>query len=490
MAASTASSKLDGIFCPKSIAVVGASSRPGTVGSDLFHNLLLSDFHGSVYPINPKASNIMGVHAYATLGDVPGPVDLAVLILPAAAVLPTIDQAIAKQVRGLVVISAGFKEVGPEGAELEGPGLRESPLGGDPADWSQLPGRDQHARRRADERHLRPQNAVGRQPGLHVAKRGPVHLGVGLRRGAAHGLQQVRQLRQQGRRERDRPAGLPGRRPGDRGDRHVRGGREQRPAVHRDGAADLLGDAQTDAVFEVGPLSRRGQGRQQPYGLAGRLRFALRRPAGPERRAARGHDRRVVRLRRAVHHAALAEGEPAGGDHHQRGRAGHHGHRCGSAARLEAGRVDRGDQRQAAGGLARGGLAPQPSRRDRRRPLRPLQGRHPHRAGRPRRGHGRGDPHAAVDDRDRRDGRGRARGRQRHRQTRGLRIHGGPRCGRRRGPAAGGGHPELSLPRGRRAGPGRRQPPGDAPGGAPSANGQDRRLRRGRREEDHHRGAG
>jgi acetate---CoA ligase (ADP-forming) len=111
--------KLDAIFSPQSIAVVGASTRPGTVGNDIFRNLLYAEFNGSVYPVNPKAKAILGVHAYASLADIPGPVDMAVLILPAAAVLGVVDEAIAKGVKGLVVISAGFKEVGHEGAELE-----------------------------------------------------------------------------------------------------------------------------------------------------------------------------------------------------------------------------------------------------------------------------------------------------------------------------------------------------------------------------------
>ena len=112
-------SKLDGIFYPQSVAVVGASTRPGTVGNDIFRNLLFSEFQGSVYPINPKSSHVMGVHAYPTLRDVPGPIDLAVIIVPAKAVLDVVDQAVEKGVKGLVVISAGFKECGGEGVELE-----------------------------------------------------------------------------------------------------------------------------------------------------------------------------------------------------------------------------------------------------------------------------------------------------------------------------------------------------------------------------------
>jgi acetyltransferase len=111
--------KLDSIFRPKSIAVVGASKRPGTVGNDIFRNLLFHEFNGSVYPVNPKSPSILGVHAYKSLAEIPGPVDLAVLIVPSSAILSVIDEAIAKDVKALVVISAGFKEIGPEGAKLE-----------------------------------------------------------------------------------------------------------------------------------------------------------------------------------------------------------------------------------------------------------------------------------------------------------------------------------------------------------------------------------
>ena len=112
-------SKLDFIFQPSSIAVVGASTRPGTVGNDIFRNLLFNEFNGSVYPVNPKASNIVGVHCYASLKSVPGPVDLAVVIVPSSGILDVVAQAVDKQVKAMVVISAGFKEVGGKGAELE-----------------------------------------------------------------------------------------------------------------------------------------------------------------------------------------------------------------------------------------------------------------------------------------------------------------------------------------------------------------------------------
>ena len=119
MSMGASGAKLDAIFCPKSVAVVGASTRPGTVGNDIFRNLLLSGFDGSVYPVNPKSPHVLGVHAYKSLSEIPGGVDMAVMIVPSKAVIPTTEEAISLGVKGLVVISAGFKEVGAEGAKLE-----------------------------------------------------------------------------------------------------------------------------------------------------------------------------------------------------------------------------------------------------------------------------------------------------------------------------------------------------------------------------------
>ncbi len=112
-------SKLEAIFKPKSIAVVGASTRPGTVGSDLLANLIKDKFTGPIYPINPKAEEIQGLKCYKTLADVPGEIDLAVLIVPAKAVPGIVDESKAKGVKGMVIISAGFKETGGEGIQRE-----------------------------------------------------------------------------------------------------------------------------------------------------------------------------------------------------------------------------------------------------------------------------------------------------------------------------------------------------------------------------------
>jgi acetate---CoA ligase (ADP-forming) len=104
---------------PRSVAVVGASRRRGTVSGELFHNLLEAGFNGPVYPVNPKASVVQSVVAYKSVLEVPGPVDLAVLALPAPYVVEAAQECAAKGVRAIVVISAGFAETGPEGAQRQ-----------------------------------------------------------------------------------------------------------------------------------------------------------------------------------------------------------------------------------------------------------------------------------------------------------------------------------------------------------------------------------
>jgi acetyl coenzyme A synthetase (ADP forming)-like protein len=107
------------LFEPRSVAVVGASRRRGRIGSEIFHSLLKYRFQGPVYAVNPHARRVGGRPSYATLREVPGPVDLAVIVVPAAAVPAAVEDAIAHGVSGLVVISAGFRETGVEGARRE-----------------------------------------------------------------------------------------------------------------------------------------------------------------------------------------------------------------------------------------------------------------------------------------------------------------------------------------------------------------------------------
>ena len=112
-------SKLNALFSPRAIAVVGASTKPHTVGNDLVHNLITHKFTGSIYPVNPKAKDILGLKAYPSLVDLPEPVELIAVAVPAAAVLGVVEQARSVGVKAMVLLSAGFKETGDEGAELE-----------------------------------------------------------------------------------------------------------------------------------------------------------------------------------------------------------------------------------------------------------------------------------------------------------------------------------------------------------------------------------
>lgn len=111
--------RLDAIFSPESVAVVGASSTPGKVGHDIFANVLRGGFKGTLYPVNPRARSVLSVRCYKSIMEIPDPVDLAMIILPPRIALKTVDDCIKKGVKGIVIVSAGFKEVGGEGAKIE-----------------------------------------------------------------------------------------------------------------------------------------------------------------------------------------------------------------------------------------------------------------------------------------------------------------------------------------------------------------------------------
>ncbi len=110
---------LDSIFSPKTVALIGATENPGSVGRTIFQNLGRGGFHGVVYPVNPKRNSVLAVKAYPSIGAVPEKVDLAVICTPARTVPGIIQECIQAGVPGAVIISAGFKETGPEGVKLE-----------------------------------------------------------------------------------------------------------------------------------------------------------------------------------------------------------------------------------------------------------------------------------------------------------------------------------------------------------------------------------
>lgn len=117
------------MFAPSSVALIGASEKEGSVGKTLLWNLISNPFGGTVYPVNPKRKNVMGIKAYPTIKDVPEPVELAVIATPAATVPDIVRQCVEVGVKGAIIISAGFKEIGPSGLQLEQEILKEARKG-------------------------------------------------------------------------------------------------------------------------------------------------------------------------------------------------------------------------------------------------------------------------------------------------------------------------------------------------------------------------
>ncbi len=110
---------LDGVFSPKSIAVIGASNTKGKIGYTVVDNLIQSNYQGPVYPINPKDAEIQGFKAYPSILDVPGEIDAAVVVIPAKFVPQVAKECGEKGVKGLLVIASGFSEVGYIDLELQ-----------------------------------------------------------------------------------------------------------------------------------------------------------------------------------------------------------------------------------------------------------------------------------------------------------------------------------------------------------------------------------
>ncbi len=110
---------LDAILSPDTVAVIGVSRNPDSIGRQIFKNLLHGEFQGAAYPVNPNAGSICGVRAYPDVGSIPETVDLAVVVVPAPYVLDIVEACGQEGVQGLVIISAGFREIGEEGAQRE-----------------------------------------------------------------------------------------------------------------------------------------------------------------------------------------------------------------------------------------------------------------------------------------------------------------------------------------------------------------------------------
>ncbi len=120
---------LDAIFRPETVAVIGATERAGSVGRTIMWNLISNPFGGTVFPVNSRRKNVLGIKAYPSVSEVPARVDLAVIVAPAPTVPGIIRECAEAGVEAAIVISAGFKETGPEGAELERQVMEEARKG-------------------------------------------------------------------------------------------------------------------------------------------------------------------------------------------------------------------------------------------------------------------------------------------------------------------------------------------------------------------------
>ena len=268
---------LEKMFYPASVAVIGASQEKGKVGRAVLDNLI-DGFKGNIYPINPKSAEIEGIKCYKSVLNVPGDIDLAVIVIPAKLVPTAVKECGEKGIKNLVIISAGFKEVGPEGARLEneikdiaknygirivGPnclGIINTYSGCNASFAKNMPPEGQHV-------HYFPVRRAGHgHPRL-----------VGDDR---HRVRQLRQPGQQGRPERDRfHAGVAGR----QGDT-----RSSSPTWRASPTASGSCKVARDSV--QGEAHRRGQERPDergcargvvPYGQPGRVRRGLRLPPSP-----------------------------------------------------------------------------------------------------------------------------------------------------------------------------------------------------------------
>src|SRR3990167_7482979 len=110
---------LDTLFTPQSIAVIGASTRTGSVGYTLTENLLKNGYAGKVYPVNPKTDRLLDLPCYKRISDIPEAIDLAIIIVPAASVPAVLREAGEKGTHAAIIISSGFKETGDTGKTLE-----------------------------------------------------------------------------------------------------------------------------------------------------------------------------------------------------------------------------------------------------------------------------------------------------------------------------------------------------------------------------------
>ena len=298
------------VLRPSTVAVVGAGRRPGAVGHEVVRSLLQADFVGAVFPVNPGAGAVAGVPAYPSIGQVPGPVDLAVVAVPPALVLGVVEEAAAAGVRAAVIVTSGFAELGADGADIE------RAIG--------------ELARHAGMRLVGP-NCLGvynADPSVHLQAtfalapphRGRIALGsqsgaVGIvlserARPRRDGHLELRLAGQQARRQRQRPALFLGARPADRGHRPL-------PRVDRQPAQVLAhrpegGPGEADRGVEGREVHGRGPGGALAHGRRRHPRGGGAGHVGGVRRRGGRHPRRAAGRLGAAGHRAAARRAPGG----------------------------------------------------------------------------------------------------------------------------------------------------------------------------------
>ena len=205
-----ATASLRPFFEPRVVAVVGANREPGRIGSEIFRNLLESGFTGTLIPVNPVAATVAGLAAYPRVTAIPGSVDLAVIVVPAAHVARVVDDCIAKGVKALVVISAGFAECGDEGKALEAELVTRIRAAGIRLIGPNCMGLINTDPAVSAERDVRAGASGVRAPGVSHAERGAGHRHPRLCQAPASRHLDVRVGRQQGGRVGQRPHPVPG----------------------------------------------------------------------------------------------------------------------------------------------------------------------------------------------------------------------------------------------------------------------------------------
>ena len=302
---------LDALFEPKSIALIGASNQPRSVGAVLARNLFEAGFDGPILTVNPHEQAIRSALNYRSVAELPATPDLAVIATPPAAIPGLIAELGARGCRAAVVVTAGFGE----GERAEGEQLRQKMLeAARPAPpahrRAQLP--RLHLARPRHQCELRPPDAAGRRPRLRHPVRRDRHRPSRLGRGARLRLLARRLARRHGRRRFRRPPRLPRPRSRHARDPPLRREHHARAQVHV-GRPDR-GARQAGDRHQVRPERRRRQGGPLPHRRARRLGSRLRRRLPPRRHAARQRAARAVRggddaLRRGC--APMATGSPS-----------------------------------------------------------------------------------------------------------------------------------------------------------------------------------